>query len=67
MGEEALSHLMVLGLISVLLMLSPLFSYAVRIPPSIAEILLGLLVASFGWISPDDQVFFVLAKMGFFF
>lgn len=67
MGEEALQHFMSLGLVSILLMLAPLLSYLVKLPPSIAEILLGLCVASFGWLSPDDSVFFVLAKMGFFF
>ncbi|MDE7256221.1 MAG: cation:proton antiporter, partial [Helicobacter sp.] len=67
MGEEALQHFMSLGLVSILLMLSPLLSYFVKLPPSIAEILLGLCVASFGWLNPNDSVFFVLAKMGFFF
>lgn len=65
--EEVLEHLMSLGLISILLMFSAFLSRLVRIPPSVVEIVLGMLMASTGWISSSDFVFFALSKMGFFF
>ncbi|DAB31106.1 MAG TPA: sodium:proton antiporter [Sulfurimonas sp. UBA12504] len=53
--------------ISFLIVISPIFSHITRLPIVVVEILLGTVVAWFGFLDGSHEIFQNLAKIGFFY
>ena len=60
-------NLAFLSQIAILIVIAPIFARYLKISVSVIEIILGALVVWIGFISVDNEIFAVIAKIGFFF
>jgi len=62
-----MQNLAFLSQIAILILIAPIFARYLRIPVSVVEIILGAVIVWAGLLSSDNEIFAVIAKIGFFY